>query len=43
MDRLGSRNHAIEADLADVASPAAVFDETTADLGDVGALVNVAL
>lgn len=36
---LGARSHAMEADLADVASPAAVFDRISAELGDVQALV----
>ena len=36
---LGARSHAVEADLEDVASPAAVFDRISAELGGVQALV----
>jgi 3-oxoacyl-[acyl-carrier protein] reductase len=39
LDELGARSHAIEADLEDVASPAAVLDRIGAQLGAVRALV----
>lgn len=39
LDDLGARSHAVEADLTDVASATAVFDQINAELGDVRALV----
>lgn len=39
LDELGRRGHAVEADLADVAAPATIFDRIGAELGGVRALV----
>jgi len=39
LHELGARSHAIEADLEDVASAAAIFDEVGAELGSVRALI----
>jgi 3-oxoacyl-[acyl-carrier protein] reductase len=39
LNELGARSHAVEADLEDVASTAAIFDSVGAELGSVQALV----